>query len=128
MNRKIAAKLYMPNLLQFHLCSCLVILIRVTSYKKHADSQEEHGRHKHHPNNKKMHIAAWPSSQSCLPDMQITYGHTATTITKPGGIEQILGKALIFFGLLYLQTGGVKGLVASFIKHPLAFPQSVLPH
>lgn len=42
---------------------------------------------------------------------------TAILITKLGRIERI-----IFFSMLYLQTAGVEGLVASFIKHPLACP------
>lgn len=95
-NRKISVKLYMPNLLRFHLCSCSFIVIRLTSYKKHADFCKERRRHKYHTNNK-MHTVEQPSreSQSCLLDTQITYGHTNTLITKLGGIEQILGKALL---------------------------------
>lgn len=119
MNRKISVKLHMPNLLQLHLYSCSFIMIRVTSYKNYADSCEEHRRQEYHTNSKKMHVAEWPSreSQSCLFDMQITYSHRAILITKLGRIERI-----IFFSMLYLQTAGVEGLVASFIKHPLACP------
>lgn len=99
---KNTSKIVHAKLLQFHLCSRSFIMIRVTSYKKHANSCKEHGRHKYHTNSKKMHAVEWPSreSQSCLLDMQIACGHTTTLITKFGAIEQIWGKTLELFSLV----------------------------
>lgn len=91
--QKKISKLYMPNLLQFHQCSYSFIMTRVTPYKEHADSCEEH---KYHTTSEKMQVSEWPSreSHSCLLGTQITYGHTNTLITKPTGGERIWGKGI----------------------------------
>lgn len=92
--QKKISKLYMPNLLQCHQCCCSFIITGVTLYKEHDDPCEEYRRYKYHTNSEKMQVTEWLTreSHSCLPGMQITYGHTIMLTNKAQGNWTNVGK------------------------------------